>query len=466
MEPLGGKPVEASGVFYSNCVDMDLRVKRTIYATAVAAAALIVALYINSPPEYSAESFLAFGTLLALSTLAMMLYLRFTEAGSTTSMDFVPELGAILLLGPTGAVTVTLLSELVSGFFLYKEKSFHKKLFNVSQLVLAVGTAGILFRWSGGVESLERLRFQDSLAPFLVAVLAYFAVNTGTVAFIVSVSERRPFFEAWRQITGGLIVFDIAMSPLAFLVAFLYTQYGVLAVFLAMIPLIGLRYSYGTNFELQQLNKDLLRLMVKTIEAQDPYTSGHSIRVSEAAKKISRALGVRVRQLEIIETAALLHDIGKIDVVYGEILRQNGPLTPEQRELIRAHPDKGVDIIKSIRSIHPEVLRCVRHHHERWDGDGYPAGLEGEDIPLGARVIMVCDTIDAMTTARPYRDALPVSVVREELARHKGSQFDAAIVDILVKTDILETLDTPEPAVPTAGTRLAGVSPSLRANAK
>ena len=445
---------------------MDPRVKRTIVATTLAAASLVVILFVRYPPTLDAESLLAFGTLLALSTLAMMLYLRFTEAGSTTSMDFVPELGAILLLGPTGAVMVTLLSELISGFFLYREKSAMKKLFNIAQLVLAVGAAGLLFRWSGGVESLDTFRFQAYLAPFLVAVLAYFAVNTGTVAFIVSVSERRSFFEAWREITGGLIVFDIAMSPLAFLVAFLYTQYGVLAVFLAMIPLIGLRYSYGINFELQQLNSDLLRLMVKTIEAQDPYTSGHSIRVSEAAKKIGRALELNSRQLKIVETAALLHDIGKIDVVYGEILRQKGPLTPEQRELIRAHPDRGVDIIKSIRSIHPEVLRCVRHHHERWDGDGYPAGLAGEEIPLGARIIMVCDTIDAMTTARPYRDALPVSVVREELNKHRSTQFDEAIVDVLVKTDILETLGAPETSAPTAAVRLAGVNPSLGIDAR
>jgi HD-GYP domain-containing protein (c-di-GMP phosphodiesterase class II) len=124
-----------------------------------------------------------------------------------------------------------------------------------------------------------------------------------------------------------------------------------------------------------------------------------------------------------------------------------------------------VDIIKSIRSIHPDVLAAVRHHHERWDGDGYPTGLAGEDIPLGARIIMVCDTIDAMTTARPYRDALPVSVVREELEKHRGTQFDSAIVDVLVKTDILETLDRPEPATVTAGERLAGINPALRSEA-
>ncbi len=175
---------------------MDPRIKRTIVATTLAATALVVTLFVKYPPSLDPASLVAFGTLLALSTLAMMLYLRFTEAGSTTSMDFVPELGAILLLGPTGAVMVTLISELFSGFFLYREKSAFKKLFNVSQLVLAVGAAGLLFRWSGGVESLDTLRFQASLAPFLVAVLAYFAVNTGTVAFIVSVSERRPFFES------------------------------------------------------------------------------------------------------------------------------------------------------------------------------------------------------------------------------------------------------------------------------
>jgi putative nucleotidyltransferase with HDIG domain len=204
--------------------------------------------------------------------------------------------------------------------------------------------------------------------------------------------------------------------------------------------LFGLRYSYGVNLELQQLNTDLLRLMVKTIEAQDPYTSGHSIRVSEAARAIGRLIGVRRKQLRHIETAALLHDIGKIDVAYSEILRQKGGLSPEQRELIRDHPDRGVEIVKSIRSIPPAVLDDIRYHHERWDGEGYPAGLKGEEIPIGARIIMVCDTIDAMTTARPYRGALPVSVVREELIKHRGAQFDAKIIDAVLEANLLEQM--------------------------
>ncbi|MFQ5746117.1 MAG: HD-GYP domain-containing protein [Gemmatimonadota bacterium] len=438
---------------------LDKKLRRLIAGVASAAVLVTVLVFRFFPSPLTQRSLLAFLTLLALSTLSMMLYLKFTESGSTTSMDFVPELGAILLLGPAGAVAVTLASELVSHLFLYREKALFKKVFNTAQLVLAVAAAGVVYVAFTGTPSLTDLQFRSTLPPFILAVLVYFAVNTGTVAYVVSLSEGRPYLECWRGITAGLIVFDVAMSPLAYVVAYLYVQFNPLALMLAIIPLIGLRYSYGINFELRQLNTDLLRLMVKTIEAQDPYTSGHSIRVAETARAIARALKVKPKEAEIIETAALLHDIGKIDVAYSEILRQKGPLSAEQRELIRAHPDRGVDIIKSIRSIDPEVLRCVRYHHERWDGDGYPVGLEGEAIPRGARIIGVCDTIDAMTTARPYRGALPVEVVREELQKHSGGQFDPAVVTAILATDVLEKIDVPQPRPRSGGQRLAGIAP-------
>ncbi len=235
------------------------------------------------------------------------------------------------------------------------------------------------------------------------------------------------------------------MSLLAVGVALLYVEFGWMILVLTVIPLFGLRYSYGTTYELKRLNDDLLELLVKTIEAQDPYTSGHSVRVSDSAVLIARAMKTGRTDLGHIKKSALLHDIGKIDVAYLEILRQKGPLTPEQRELIRAHPDRGVDILKSIRDLHDDVLSSVRHHHERWDGDGYPTGLKGEAIPLGARIIMVCDTINAMTTARPYRDPLPIGVVREELLRHKGTQFDPAIVDLVLEEGLLKEIETSLP---------------------
>lgn len=417
------------------------RVHRAVTFAAISAVALIVFLLWQYPPDTSTPALKAFATLFALSVAATLLHLRFTDAGSTSSLDFVPELAAILVLGPTGAVLVTICSELLSSFLLHRGKPPYKKIFNASQLTLAVGLAGLAFMWFGGVPSIEGLNFLDSFAPFVVAVLIYFAVNTGTVSYVVSASEDAPFLGTWRRLTGGLILFDLAMSPLAFLVAWLYLQLdNPFYVFLAIIPLIGLRYSYGTNYELQRLNTDLLRLMVKTIEAQDPYTSGHSLRVSESAREICLSLGLRGKAVENIEKAALLHDIGKIDVAYNEILRQKGPLTPEQRRLIQDHPARGVEIVRSIRSFPKEVLECIRHHHERWDGEGYPDKLSGTDIPLGARVIMVCDTIDAMTTARPYRDPLPISVVQEELRKHSGTQFDERIVRVVLDSDTLQRL--------------------------
>ena len=417
------------------------RVQVAIYSAAVLAALSVIVVLVVYPPDFTRSWLIAFGMLLALSIVSTLMALTISEGGTTTSLDFVPQLAAVLLVGPAGATAIAALSEAISETFFYK-KSAPKKIFNTSQMILSAAAAGIAFTLFGGQPDLTSLSIKESFPPFLVAILAYFAVNTGAVSYVVAAAEDKPVAETWRQMAGGLIAFDFAMSLLAFLVALMYVWAGPQFLPFAVIPLFGLRYSYGVNYELKQLNTDLLRLLIKTIEAQDPYTSGHSIRVAETSRILARALGLQPRQVRLIETAALLHDIGKIDVVYLEILRQKGPLNPEQRELIRAHPDRGVDILRSIRSLHPEVLRCVRHHHERWDGDGYPTGLKSDDIPLGARIIMLGDTIDAMTTARPYRDPLPMSVVREELIKHRGSQFDPQIVDLVVKNDLLRSIET------------------------
>ncbi len=420
-------------------MNLSPRLRLLVLSVSTFAVGLTAVVAWSYPPDLSPTAYAAFGTLLLLTIVSVLLAVQTSDQGSTTSMDFVPQLAAILLLGPVGAIGVTVLAWLFFQFVILR-KEIYKAVFNVAQLAIAVAAAGVLFIWFGGQPSLTSLLFQKAFPPFIVAVLAYFVVNTGSVALAVALAEKKSFSEAWRAVSLGIIAFDLAMSPLAFLVAFLFIRWGPVALLLAVIPLIGLRYSYGVNIELQQLNSDLLRLMVKTIEAQDPYTSGHSIRVAERAKRIAAAMRLRQRQIRHIETAALLHDIGKIDIAYGDILRQKGPLTPEQRQLIRAHPDKGVDILRSVRSMHEDVLAAVKHHHERFDGDGYPAGIEGHDIPVGARIIMVCDTVDAMTTARPYRGALPYDVVIEELEKHKGAQFDPEIVRLVVSEGLLEDL--------------------------
>jgi len=418
---------------------LDARIRRAVSVTIALTLAVFAVAWLYYPPTISSSAWLtAFGTLFALSVVSTLMALQVSEGGTKTSLEFIPQLAGVMLIGPAGAGIIALLSELFSGQL--SDKPFYKKAFNVAQKTLATICAGLAYVTFGGPVSLTSFVLLQTFAPFLVAVVVYFAVNTSCVSYVVAAAQGSSFGEVWREIAGGLIAFDITMSFIALVVAVLYASFGTIVILFAIIPLFGLRYSYGVNLELQQLNTDLLRLMVKTIEAQDPYTSGHSIRVSESARAIGRLIGVRRKQLRNIETAALLHDIGKIDVAYSEILSQKGGLSPEQRELIRDHPERGVEIVKSIRSIPPAVLDDIRYHHERWDGEGYPAGLKGAEIPVGARIIMVCDTIDAMTTARPYRGALPVSVVREELIKHRGAQFDAKIIDAVLEANLLEKM--------------------------
>jgi putative nucleotidyltransferase with HDIG domain len=411
-----------------------------VYVNGLGAGAAIVtaATVVFFPPTVTSSAVLAFATLLALAIVSSLLALTVTESGASTDVSFIPYLAALVLLGPVGALTITIVDTFASEFIFLRKPS-HKARFNLAQSVLATAAAAATYHVFGGTTSLVALDLRATFPPFMLAVLAYFFVNSVFVSYFLSIAEQRSLPDVWREAAGSIIIFDVAMSSLALAVAFLYVRWGPIALLSALIPIIGLRYSYGVNLELQQLNQDLLRVLVKTLEARDPYTSGHSIRVAERARRIAVTLGLRGRRVRLIETAALLHDIGKIDLAYGEILRQAGPLTPPQRELIRAHPDKGVAIIGSVRSLDPDILRCIRHHHEWYDGTGYPVGLAGDDIPVGARIIMIADSIDAMLTDRPYRSALSVDKVRQELLRNSGTQFDSGVVEATFAAGVLDS---------------------------
>jgi putative nucleotidyltransferase with HDIG domain len=424
----------------------DKRIALPVSLLTLFAASLTVFVFVQYTPDFSPEWFLALGVLLLLGVASTSLAFRVTEKGSTTDVNYLLELGAVLLLGAPGATTLACLSGIISQG-LIQRKPWVKASFNVAQYTIAAAIAGLLYHDLGGTSTLIKANFDfgSSVVPFLAASGSYFLINSLSVTTIISYAEKLPFHQVWKRIAGVNILVDIVSSPLAFLIPWLF-YWNVAAVFLAIVPIIGLRYSYGINIELQQLNRDLLRALVKTLEAQDPYTSGHSIRVAERSRAIAEELGLSSRKVRLIETGALLHDIGKIGTEFSRILRQKGPLTPSQRELIRSHPERGVEIIEPIRRLDPVVLDCVRHHHERVDGTGYPSGLAGDDIPLGARVIMVADTIDAMLTARPYRDALPVEVVQDELRRHTGTQFDIRMVEAALRAGVIQEVEVDTPA--------------------
>mgnify|MGYP001191870683 CR=1 FL=1 len=166
------------------------------------------------------------------------------------------------------------------------------------------------------------------------------------------------------------------------------------------------------------------------VDQRDPYTAGHSKRVSDYAVKVAESLGENAAAVERVRAGALLHDLGKIGIPDAVLLKP-GPLDADERRAINSHPSMAIEILGKVEAMEP-IVPCVLHHHERWDGTGYPDGLAGEQIPHLARIIAVADTFDAMTTSRPYRAALPVEEARRRLLAGRSVQWDARCVDALV----------------------------------
>jgi putative two-component system response regulator len=175
---------------------------------------------------------------------------------------------------------------------------------------------------------------------------------------------------------------------------------------------------------------DFLKVLIYILESKEPYTSGHSERVSYYAELIAQDLRLSSQEKEDLQIATLLHDIGKIGLS-NRLLEKNN-LTKVENHDIRQHPLKGVHLIEPLSFSH-SVTSAIRHHHERWDGTGYPDGLIGQDIPLLARIISLADSYDAMTSDRPYRQGLSTKKVQEELAKNSGTQFDPYIVSLFIK---------------------------------
>ena len=191
---------------------------------------------------------------------------------------------------------------------------------------------------------------------------------------------------------------------------------------------------HDKNEELERAYLDTIGILRQTVEAKDPYTRGHSDRVSEYSVLIGKKLGLDEKTLHILKIGGLFHDIGKIGIP-DSILLKESKLSDEEYSQIKNHPMIGVHMLGDA-AIFTDILPIVKHHHERYDGRGYPSQLVGEDIPYVARIAAVADTFDAMTSKRSYRDSLPIDIVRAEIERCSGTQFDPNIAKVFL--DIMD----------------------------
>ena len=350
---------------------------------------------------------------------------RLSLGSASGSIAFVVYLGAAVAFGPAWSAIVAGTSLAVAELLIGKPTI--KIVFNVAQHVVALILGSSVYVLAGGQIAPESL--DKAILPYLGTVVTYFATNSSMVSGVVAISEARRFAEVWLRNTWGLATYDLIASAFGLGIAWVYLQWDVLGMAAVVLPILFLRHTYLVNLQLQATNRELLDLMVKAIEARDPYTSGHSQRVSELARTLAREMGLHLRDVDNIATAALLHDVGKIYEEFAPLLRKDGKLTPEERRTMESHPGRSAELVGTISNLKGQVEKCVRHHHENFDGSGYPDGLAGADIPLGARIVLVADTTDAMITDRPYRKALGWDRVLAELGRNSGRQFDPQVVE-------------------------------------
>jgi HD domain len=364
-------------------------------------------------------AFLVVGLLLELAEHRL-------AVSASGSISFIVYLAGSLVFGPTWGGVLTAIS--FSAAHTLNRRPPLKIAFNAGQQTFAILVAGQVYLGLGGVVRPESL--DASLVPFAGMVLTFFGVNSFAVSCAVALSEQRGVGEVWLRNTWSLAAYDLVASTLGLGIAVLYSsRYGLFAVAGVVALILFLRHVYMVSLQLQAANREMLDVMVKSIEARDPYTSGHSQRVAELARLVAREVGLGLRDIDSIHTAALLHDVGKIYEEFAPLLRKEVRLTADEFAVMKTHPIRSAELVGTVSTLRGDVDRSVRHHHENYDGSGYPDGLSGEAIPVGARIIMVADTVDAMTSHRPYRSALSYEEVVSELRRYAGLQFDPTIVE-------------------------------------
>jgi signal transduction histidine kinase len=426
--------------------------RTVLYISGVSVCAVLAngALFLLAPHVQAAELG-AVVWMAAIGLFVQLLTFNLPRSGSG-SIAFIPLLAAAIIAPTWVAALAAIISVAVAE--ISKRPAPIKVLFNVMQISFAIALATIVFRFIGGtslltspsIRLLEGARV-NALSIF-VLITVFFAINTILVAGVIAVSEGGNVFHIWSKNTVTSLPYDILSAPVVYLLAWVYVTTGATGAIALCVPLIGVRQLYKTNSELEQVNQDLLELMVKAIEARDPYTSGHSRRVAHYSQLIARAIGLGGSQVERVRIAALLHDVGKIHEVYAPLLQKPEKLTPAEWEVMQGHPIKSAELVMTVSHL-ADIVLPVRHHHENWDGSGYPDGLAAEQIPLASRIVLFADTIDAMTTDRPYRKALSEAHVRAELLKYRGKQFDPFICDKLLASPMFGLLFAPGDRVST-----------------
>jgi putative nucleotidyltransferase with HDIG domain len=430
------------------------RVRALVVVTALVAAGVSALVF---DPGVVTHAPVVFGLLVASFVILDVVRIDLFERAHISPAS-VPALALACVFGPFGPLAAE--TALAVKRAIQRDEAI-KWGFDWGSLVLAGAAAAAAF------SAVPHGSATLAVAASLVAGLVYYAVNAATLSVIMAWHEGERIRIIWRERLAWLAIHYVGFGLTAGAFVVIERDHGPWAVLFFAIPLLIMyvaerQYVDRSRESVAELrkqrdelaaantrlgkalsnNQELTRRMqrsylstitslARTIEAKDPYTGGHTERVRDFAMLLATEIGLSQEDLAAVEVGAVIHDIGKIGIPDG-ILTKPGRLTDEEFDTMRRHPEISSYIVSEL-DLPPIVQHMVRSHHERWDGRGYPDGLAGEQIPLAARILCVADTVDAMTSNRPYRDALPIEVAVEEVRKLAGVQFCPKVAETFLR---------------------------------
>jgi putative nucleotidyltransferase with HDIG domain len=382
--------------------------------------------------------------LAALTLLTGSASIKLPSVSARLSVSEAFVFAAVLLFGMHVATVIVALDSLILTSWLRRpSRSALRVMFNMAAGTLAISFAGRVFDWMVPAQPAVSTPLEQLVLPVLVLAVVYFAINSWLIAFAVAYEQATSAVNIWRRnfLWFGLNYLGGASVALVLVGYTRNVNVAALGVIIPLVVIIHLTFRTSwarvedANRHVAQVNElylSTIEALAMAVDAKDQITHGHIRRVEVLALELAKRLGVNEEsQLKAIATAALLHDMGKL-AIPEHILNKPGKLTAAEFEKMKRHADIGADLLSSVKFPYP-VVPIVRHHHEHWDGNGYPAGISGTDIPLGARILSVVDCFDALTSDRPYRPRLSTDEAFSIIRESRGKLYDPLVVDAFIR---------------------------------
>jgi hypothetical protein len=364
------------------------------------------------------------GVLTVLAELRPIRLPRSANMSVATAVNFT----LVILYGPGWAAMVATAAAALSD--VYVRKAWYKTVLNAAAVAIPVGVSASLYflvydPHSGPIYS---LRNWEALAIYGVT---NFGLNTLLVSSAIGLAQGVSPFQIWSLSFRGTALQYSTMIPIGALIATTFLESAYVSAIAMIVLLILVYYALRTSQRLRDEARRTIEAMVDSIDRRDQYTGSHVLGVAEFSRVIAEQLRLPLDEVNTIVLAARIHDLGKV-AIPDAVLLKPGPLTDEEMEIMKLHADIGADIIANL-SVYNRAREYMRHHHESFDGRGYPGGLVGAQIPFGARILAVADAYQAMTADRPYRRGVPPAIAIERLIGGRGTQWDPRCVDALVE---------------------------------